>query len=88
MWHQDKYDPRRLNQASSTIKYFKQQAIQRLTKKNTEYCMEQEDSYEKASQEDLINWDVEVWYADKLSPELINKSFKLQSHFKLRWYLR
>ena len=30
----------------------------------------------KESQEDLINWFAEVWYADKLSPEMINKSFK------------
>ena len=30
----------------------------------------------KESQEDLINWFAEVWYADKLSQEMINKSFK------------
>ena len=38
--------------------------------------MEQVDSNVKVYQEDLINYDVEVWYADKFSREIINKSLK------------
>ena len=47
-----------------------------LEKKYKEYCMEQEESNAKVSQEDFINWVEEVKYAGKLSPEMINKSFK------------
>ena len=33
------------------------------------------------SQEDLINWVAEVWYADKLYPEMTKKSFKSSGFF-------
>ena len=38
--------------------------------------MDQQDIKTRVIQEDLINWVVEVWYDDKLSSEIINKSFK------------
>ena len=43
--------------------------------KYTEYCIEKESNV-KVYREDLINWVVKVWYADKLLPEMINKLFK------------
>ena len=46
-------------------------------KKFSEYCMKQEESSVKVSHKDLINWVAKVWYADKLSPKIINKSFKV-----------
>ena len=42
----------------------------------TEYCMKQEENNAEVSQEDLINWVAELFYADRLSSEIINKSFK------------
>ena len=43
--------------------------------KYTEYCIEQEESNVKVSQEDFINWVAEVNDAVKISLEMINKSF-------------
>ena len=47
-----------------------------LKKKYTKYCMDQQDNKARVTQEDLINWVAEVWYDDKLSSEIISKSFK------------
>ena len=38
--------------------------------------MDQQDIKVRVTQEDLINWVAEVWYDDKLSSEIISKSFK------------
>ena len=48
-----------------------------LRKKYTKYCIDQEEGNTKVSQEDLINWVWEVWYSEKLSQEIIKKSFKI-----------
>ena len=47
-----------------------------LKKRYTKYCMDQQDNKARVTQEDLINWVAEVWYDDKLSSEIISKSFK------------
>ena len=38
--------------------------------------MDQQENKARVKQEDLINWVAEVWYDDKLSSEIISKSFK------------
>ena len=38
--------------------------------------MDQQDFKTRVTQEDLTNWVAEVWYDDKLSYEIISKSFK------------
>ena len=48
-----------------------------LRKKYTKYCIDQEEGNTKVSQEDLINWVWEVWNSEKLSQEIIKKSFKI-----------
>ena len=47
-----------------------------LKKRYTKYCMDQQDNKARVTQEDLINWVAEVWFDDKLSSEIISKSFK------------
>ena len=47
-----------------------------LKKRYTKYCMDQQVNKARITQEDLINWVAEVWYDDKLSSEIISKSFK------------
>ena len=46
--------------------------------------MDQQDNKARVTQEDLINWVAEVWYDDKLSSEIISKSFKAAG---LLWHL-
>ena len=47
-----------------------------LKKRYTKYCMNHQDNKARVTQEDLINWVAEVWYDNKLSSEIISKSFK------------
>ena len=47
-----------------------------LKKRYTKYCMDQQDIKTTIPQEDLTNRVAEVWYDDKLSSDIINKSFK------------
>ena len=46
-----------------------------LKKRYTRYCIDQKDTKARVTQEDLINWVGEIWYDDKLSSEMISKSF-------------
>ena len=45
-----------------------------LKKRYTKYCIDQKDTKTKITREDLINWVVEIWFNNKLSFEMVNKS--------------
>ena len=47
-----------------------------LKKRYTKYYINQNDTKTRVTQEDLIKWIGEIWYDDKLSSEMIRKSFK------------
>ena len=55
-----------------------------LKKRYTKYCMDQQNNKTRVTQEDLIKSVAEVWYDDKLSSEIISKSFKQRG---LLWHL-
>ena len=42
----------------------------------TKYCIDQNDTKERVTQDDMINWVREIWYDDKLPSEMAIKSFK------------
>ena len=69
MQYKDKYDSWRINEISSTSQCIHYKSFKdELKKRYTKYVMDQ--------QEDLINWVAEVWYDNKLSSEIVSKSFK------------
>ena len=47
-----------------------------LKKRYTKYCTDQKDIKARVTQKDLINWVGEIWYDDKLTSEMVRKSFK------------
>ena len=50
----------------------------------TKYCIHKKDTKARVTQEDLINWIGEIWYDNKLSSEIVSKSFKTVESL---WYL-
>ena len=47
-----------------------------LKKRYTKYCIDQKDIKARVAQEDLQNWVGEICHDDKLSSEMVSKSFK------------
>ena len=56
----------------SSNKLFKDE----LKKSYTQYYIDQKDTKERITQEDLIKLVRKIWYDDKLSSEVVSKSFK------------
>ena len=47
-----------------------------LKKRYSKYCIDQKETKVRVTQEELINCVGEIWYDNKLSSEIVSKSFK------------